>query len=121
MLFLYQSFFFKDSDNEEFETLGKYVDERKHVKNDGPSKKEQTSNNREESVALPMRKLFGNKRLNVKILPYFLSNFEMLTRQFHFDSNRLHSVFEKLSSQEIKSQRKASMNAFTRLSSVRSL
>ena len=37
----------------------------------------------------------------------------------YFDSNRLHSVFEKLSPREIKAQREASMKAFTRLPSVR--
>jgi hypothetical protein len=67
-------FFFKDSDNEEFEALDKCVDEKKPVKNEGePSKKEQTSNNKEEIVALPStRKLLGRKRLNFKFCYFFV-------------------------------------------------
>ncbi|RIA83564.1 P-loop containing nucleoside triphosphate hydrolase protein [Glomus cerebriforme] len=85
----------EDSDNEAFEALDIHVDESKHVKNEGGSlNKEQISNNKDDNITLPsMRKLFG-------------------------PSKRLNSVFEKLSPREIKAQRKASMNAFTRLPST---
>ncbi|CAG8534852.1 9594_t:CDS:10 [Funneliformis caledonium] len=78
------------SDNEEFEDIDKHIEENKQVK--GPSKREQ---------------LYDNNRIAASS-----------TRKLNNPSKRLHSVFEKLSSKEIKAQRKASMNTFARLPST---
>ncbi|CAI2184324.1 13708_t:CDS:10 [Funneliformis geosporum] len=73
-------------DNEEFEAIDKNIEERKRVKNDSPSKREQ---------------LYYDKRIAA-------SSIRKLNNP----------IFEKLSSQEINAQRKASMNTFTRLPST---
>jgi len=54
----------KGSDNDEFEVLDKHVQERNHVKNEGPSKKREQINDKEKLIASTRKSFDPNKRLN---------------------------------------------------------